>query len=220
MKSHLLFVMCIATLQASALDLSTLDGTTLGGVPVTYNQWLASSVIASSDVTAAFVSGIAMEVICLVPNSNIFVAITGSNGGRPDLHDIRVVMDTTPLYAPVHLGSTEMVSLTPAAAYTTSLLDPGQEYWVVFGSTAPDFQEGNPSGLYEWNYKSDHSFPNADGWSIGNRVAAGGTGGQNWVSEINTPYGFSVSLVPVPEPSVLSLLAASSIMLRRRRQTV
>ena len=71
----------------SSLDLPAIDRE----VAVSHNQWLASSFMAGPDAQTMRVEEISIRVACLWPNANPFIAITGSDGGKPDLNDVRVV---------------------------------------------------------------------------------------------------------------------------------
>ena len=198
----------------SSLDLPAIDRE----VAVSHNQWLASSFMAGPDAQTMRVEEISIRVACLWPNANPFIAITGSEGGKPDLSDVRVVTDATALNDPVHLNAPFTLTLQPDESGGPAELAPDQEYWVVFGFTAPDYYSDLPSGLFYWSYAAtDPAMASGADWMLGALTATGGTEGQNWTTEKTSPYSFGVTLTPVPEPGSAALLLAGACILLRRR---
>lgn len=185
---------------------------------VSYNQWLASSFVASGEASAVWVDSITVKLACAAPNRHVFLAITGTASGRPDMNDIRVVADAAPLTSPVQLSSVITVTMQPREENGPAVLSPGQQYWVVFGVTQPDWDEALPSGLFHWSYAASNAgMTSQDGWSITTATATGNTAGQNWSTELSTPYSFSLVLTPVPEPGVLPFVLSGLVLLWSRR---
>ena len=199
----------------NSLDLPSIDG----DVPVSYNQWLASSFLAGPGAETMLVQDISIRVDCLQPNANAFVAITGSLNGKPDLNDVRVRGDVVDLTTKVRINTIFTMTLEPDSALGPAKLLPDQEYWIVFGFTAPDYESDLPAGLFHWSYAvSDIGLGSVDGWEFGSMTATGNTAGQNWSTEATTPSSFGITLVPVPEPGGLGLLSGAALLLLRRRR--
>lgn len=197
----------------SSLELPAIDRE----IAVSHNQWLASSFTAGPDAQTMRVEEISIRVSCLWPNANPFIAITGSEGGKPDLSDVRVVTDATALNDPVHLNAPFTLTLQPDESGGPAELLPDQDYWLVFGFTAPDYYSDLPSGLFFWSYAATGPGMQDADWSLGSLTATGGTAGQNWSTEASTPYSFGITLTPVPEPGSAALLLAGACILLRRR---
>lgn len=183
-----------------------------------YNQWLATSFISPPDGVPMAVDSLSLKVACAVPNQYVFVAITGTIAGRPALNDIRVVADTAPMLPPIILDQVFILTLRPRLDNAPPILFPGEVYWIVAGSSAPDWGEDLPAGLFHWSFANSTSGTQSeDGWAVGTATATGNSGGQNWSVENSTPYSFSLALTAVPEPGGAALLIMTFFMMIRRR---
>ncbi len=216
----LILSMPLPSASAGLLHLSTLGAPfSDDGIAVSYNQWLASSIVAASDATPMTLKELSVRIATIVPNNHLFVGITGSLAGRPDLSNTLIETNVAPINASDSTPST--LSLQPTAATKDVILQPDATYWLVIGATQPDpDQAPHDAGLYRWSYTTANGpFSEAQGWTVGAFTANGNTAGQTWSPVMETPYSFSASLSAVPEPqaAVLMMLVMASTLLNRRR---
>jgi hypothetical protein len=99
-------------------------------------------------------------------------------------------------------------------------LSPSTTYWIVATASTPAQSSGFPS--YSWSYASDNNYSSSsDNWSI-NPTFDLSTDGNNWTSyATHSPFQFTVTSTPVPEPSICSLagLGLAAILLCRKSRT-
>lgn len=214
MKLLPLFTVLGLSCHAGAAVLSSLDLPSVDrNAEVSYNQWLASAFTAGPEAEPMLVQDISIRLNWFQPNAYPCLAITGSLGGKPDLGDVRVLADMSPLGGMA--GSTSVYTLTfqPDLTQGEPLLEGDQDYWLVFGFTAPDFDADLPAGLSHWSYASTGAGLQAfDGWSLLSKTATANTAGQNWSTELTTPYSLGITLVPVPEPGGGGLLLGAALL--------
>ena len=205
--------------ESTAVTVSTLGSpSTDGNVAFTYNQWLGSSIISDPGAESMTVEEITIKFSNSVPNQHLFVGVVGSQGGRPDLNNIFVEMNTAPMNeAPLNTLTT--LSLSPNPEATKQVLSPDETYWLVVGVTSLDLEQDSSAGLYHWSYaNSAGPYDSGQGWRTGNQIATGNTQGQNWSVDTDTPYSFSITFQPIPESStvLIFLLGIALIGLQRR----
>ena len=199
------------------LDLLALPASD-GDAVVSQNQWLASSFISGEEAPAYRVEALTIRLDCVAANASVFMGITASVNGRPDLSDIRVMFDETPLTVDTHSSGAFSMTLEPDYTFSDPILMSGGDYWLVFGVTSPDWESPQPAGLYHWSYTTDGGpYAASGGWSVGSAIATGNTGGQNWMPENNTPYLFKLEVSAIPEPSAAVLLLMAGVLFGRRR---
>lgn len=204
----------VGTLNAPSID--SLD-------TVSYNQWLASSFSGDEGAPSMKVLNVSMKMEIVVPNQFVFVGITSSASQRPNMEDVLVTMDISPLQnaAP---GTVSTISLSPLANVGNQLLVAGNDYWLVFGVSALDNdQDAAEGGLYRWSYAATSGpYDSVDGWGVKSLVATGNSVGQAWTPDALEPYSFSVSLAPVidpiPEPQTTVLILLSILLIHSRRR--
>jgi hypothetical protein len=99
-------------------------------------------------------------------------------------------------------------------------LSPSATYWIVATASTPAQSSGFPS--YYWSYASDNNYSSSsDNWSI-NPTFDLSTDGSNWTSDAtHSPFQFTITATPVPEPSICSLagLGLATILLCRKSRT-
>ena len=103
-------------------------------VPVTYNEWQASSFTLSDTAGPWRVRSVRLRMAQDVPNTSFTLRITGQSALRPAWNDVRVAFQTPALIAAATGPSTGapagtvefVVQNTPAP-----VLQPGETYWLV-----------------------------------------------------------------------------------------
>jgi len=203
----------------SAATLSTFGMASAGYDVVTWNTWKGQEFALDMVATTSRVISVTLGLEIVVPNASFVVRVVGSEGtpGRPNMADIRAELRPVNLPSGSDFGE---VVFESEPLFKFSDLGPDATYWIVAGMTAPDYDHGSPAGLVRWHYAS---VPGQDagatvGWTTGPQIAYAETGGADWVPSTESPYSFTITAIPVPEPGSLLLLgAASCLSLRRRR---
>ncbi|WP_338684356.1 hypothetical protein [Haloferula helveola] len=201
----------------SSLDLPT----STSNATASYNQWLGTSIQAGAAADPeVFAGGLTMRIQKLVPNANTTIMIVGETGLAPDLSKVLAVYDTSP-FDSLPTGVDSLVTVLPDPEILPLGHLPsveGERAWIVFGVTAPDFDQALATGLYYWRFATatGPTIDDEHDYSVGDRVAESGTAGTGWSSSVDTPYSFSLEIVPEPGVAMLTAIAAISLLRRKR----
>jgi hypothetical protein len=222
--NHFSKLIAVAFLFASgpavAATLATLPSPSAGHDLVTWNSWKGQSFVLSTTATSCVVISATLSLEVVVPNANMVVRVVGSTGtpGQPNMSDIRA--ELRPMAWPT---GTAVVPLTFTSdpAKTFPALEADAVYWLVAGMTSEDVEQTSPAGLVRWHYAGAHGqTPGAEpGWAVGTKVASSNTAGDEWYPVTETPFLFSVTAIPIPEPSTLAFCLAPVILVMRRRRS-
>jgi hypothetical protein len=164
-----------------------------GSVPITLNQWQASSFRLAENAGAWRVRSITVRMAQQIANDSFSIRVTGETSLRPNLADMRAAL-TNP---PINGTNTQTLTLTTKAS-PTPILQPGQTYWLVAGVERTDGNVTPSTGLFYWSFANTNivDAPPMAGWSFGLHTASAGTEGANWAPEATTPFIFSIDAVP------------------------
>lgn len=205
----MLFFSLSASVSASLIILGDADFPPDGTVNLGYTQWVGQSFLSSSDADPKFVVSLQLGMTAVFTNQHFVIRIVREQGSLPNLNETMVEFDVTPLQE----GNGSVVTLFPKDAYADIELQPDTLYWIVAGATASDSDAGEQgNGLYRWAYRDDYPEEmSVEGWSIGLNTAQAGSGGSGWTGQQESPYLFSLTLVP--EPGTFLLLMGGLLML-------
>lgn len=212
-------LLCVAGRSAAA-TLSTMTMPSAGHDLVTWNTWKGQSFSTLATMAPAAVTSVTLRLEIIVPNASLVVRVVGSGGtpGIPDMSDVRaelrpVAPPTGTAVAPVTFAGDPAVTFPP--------LEAGATYWLVAGMTAEDFSRDSPAGLVRWHFTAvQGQDPGGEpGWAVGSAIASSGTAGTDWLPMVETPFQFSLTAVPVPEPAGCGLLLSSAFLVLRRRRS-
>ena len=204
---------------ASAATLSTLSMAGAGFVLVTWNTWKSQSFSLSAPAVSSEVVSLTLRLEVIVPNANFVVRIVGSRAtpGRPDMSDVRAELRPSSMPSGT---AVQTVSFARDPGLIFPPLEADTTYWLIAGMTDQDYDQPTPSGLVRWHYAgAPGQAPGAEsGWAVGTAVASSGTAGENWVPVIQTPFLFSMTAMPVPEPVTSAMLVSAALLVFHRRR--
>lgn len=210
----LLVAMLPVYASAAIIVLGDADVAADDSVPIGYTQWEGQSFFSTDEAEPVFVQSLRLAMTMTVPNSNFKVMIVGEENFRPNLADLIVDFDITPL----NEGIDPVFMLFPKGAYQNAELLPETNYWIVAGATAPD-PETFETGIYHWSYiLNTPAVTSVGGWNIGTSIASAGTAGDGWIPQTDTPYLFSLTAIPEPRFFAVGLGLGMAIFVGWRRK--